>query len=367
MTGPVFAVAIPAHDEAERIAACIAALAAQPRAADRIAGVIVYANNCRDDTAAIARACPAPFPLIVVEAEHPPERAHIGWARRGATDAAIARLTEIGRPDGIVAGTDADSRVATGWLAAMHAAFAAGADAVAGAIDIDPDDDASLGGVARRRDEAAYANAVARVAAHLDPLPHDPYPNHIWAWGANLAVRAPVLAAVGGIPLVDLAEDHALHRALLHHDARIRHTLDARVWTSGRSDGRAPGGFADLLTSYAVEPGALADFELEPAAIAWRRARLRGTARRLWQGGELAPLAARLGAEAATTFGAAWDSFCETCTLLQKSRVPVTALAAQTSLLNSRLTAIKPAAGDRSDTAASLHEIPVRQFHSAQP
>ena len=352
-------VAIPAHDEAERIETCLDALARQPAASRHIAGVVVFANNCRDNTATIARAMTLPFAIDVIEAELPPEHAHIGWARRGATDAAFARLAKLGIADGIIANTDADSHVGCDWLAAIVADFEHGADAVAGAIDIDPSDAAALAGTTQRRAEHDYAAAVARVNARLDPIEHDPWPNHIWAWGANLAVRARVLAAVGGMPTVNLAEDRALHAALLCRDARVRHSVTARVWTSGRSDGRAPGGFADLLHSYANDPRALADFALEPARAAWTRARLRGQARRLWQRGgaaALAPMAAALGASAPATdrFGAAWMTIAETSDALQWHRVAVADLPGETRKLEGMLDRFsRGSADDRCDTAAS--------------
>jgi cellulose synthase/poly-beta-1,6-N-acetylglucosamine synthase-like glycosyltransferase len=50
--GPAVAVLIPAHNEAELIGATVASLQRQTRPADR---VIVMADNCTDDTVAIAR------------------------------------------------------------------------------------------------------------------------------------------------------------------------------------------------------------------------------------------------------------------------------------------------------------------------
>jgi cellulose synthase/poly-beta-1,6-N-acetylglucosamine synthase-like glycosyltransferase len=323
-------VAIPARNEAGCIGTALAALAAQPEAGRRIAAVIVYANNCTDDTAAAARSVALPFPLHVVEATLPPPHAHIGHARRAVTDAAAAHLEQLGRPDGIIASTDADSRVARDWLARLRKAFAPDIDAVCGEIALDGPVTPRLAAV--RDAEAAYAEAVAQAVAWLDPLGHDPWPRHIWSWGANLAVRARSLIAVGGSPLVDLAEDRALHDALLHNDARIRHACDVRVFTSGRADGRAPGGFADLLLGYATDPAALADFYLEPAAISWHRAQSRGYARDRWRG----PGSERPG------FGACWAEREAAAPALARQRVEIAALPAQTMLLRARL---KAAAG----------------------
>ena len=280
MTRLPVVVAIPARNEADHLGACLAAIAAQPGAAARIAGVAIFANNCTDETAAVAAGAALPFPVTVNTADLPPDRAHIGHARRAAHDAALAFMAANDLGDAIIASTDADSRVAPDWLAMLTAAFADGVDAVCGAIEIDGPVSPAL--ARARADEAAHADATARTAAWLDPRPHNPAPNHIWCWGANLAVRAAVLTAVGGSPLVDLAEDRALHSALLLHDAQVRHARSVRVLTSARSRGRVPGGFADLLTRYASDVGALADFWLEPAALTWARAARRGAARRAW-------------------------------------------------------------------------------------
>ena len=273
-------VAIPARNEAGRIAACLQALALQPAARQHIAAVCVFANNCTDATVAVVGAMQLPFSVRIVDAQLPPAKAHIGYARCGAADLALTTIQAQGLDDAIIFSTDADSQVANDWLSALVAAMAPAVDAVCGAIDLDGPVAPTL--AAARAVEARYAEAVARAAALLDPQAHDPWPNHIWCWGANIAVRARCLMAVGGMPTVKLAEDRALHAELLRHDARIRHSVAPRVITSARLKGRAPGGLADLMTSYSADPEALADYWLEPAATAWHRAAIRGAARRAW-------------------------------------------------------------------------------------
>ena len=330
-------VAIPARNEADHIAGALAALALQPDSRRRIAAVIVNANNCTDDTAAVARAQSLPFPLRVISTDLPHGCSHVGHARRAVTDAAADHLRAIGYPHGVVASTDADSRVAPDWLASLVAAFAGDIDAVCGVIDLDGAVAPRL--LAMRRAEAAHAKATAFAAAHLDPLPHDPWPNHIWSWGANHAVRADILRNVGGSPLVTLAEDRALHAALQRHDARIRHDPGLRVLTSARSKGRAPGGLADLLNDYAGDPAALADFALEPAAISWMRAARRGVARHQWGN--------RPG------FGAHWAVFEAECTELARQRVAVRDLVGETKRLRGWIKVAKGRSGNRLDATGT--------------
>lgn len=328
--GPIV-VAIPARNEARHLPACLHALAQQPDAARDLAAVVLFANNCSDDTAAIARAAAMPCAVVVVEVTLPPEQSHIGYARRGATENAAAWLRAHGQPHGIIASTDADTIVSPDWLSQLQAAFCADIDAVCGEIDLPLPMPPALANA--RRIEADYAACAAQVSALLDPLPHDPWPNHIWSWGANIAVRADVLARIGGTPLVNLAEDRALHALLLAHDARVRHASAVRVTTSARADGRAPGGFADLLADYVRDPGVLADFALEPAARTWRRARLRGVARRRW--GD------------APGFGAHWAALEQSDDTLARLRVPLVQLERETTRLRRRINILE----HRSDTS----------------
>ncbi len=304
-------IAVPARCEAERIDACLTALVREVRGAD--AAVLVLANNCRDDTAARARAfAAAGAPVIVEEVELAPADAHAGGARRRAL-AFAARLLRA--PDGILLTTDADSRVAPGWLAANRRALAAGADAVCGVVTFCPDEARVLAFPDDRRREARYATLQAELTARLDPQAHDPWPNHLWAWGASLAVRADMHARVGGVPDQPLAEDRAFVARLEQVDARVRHALDVRVVTSARREGRAPGGLAALVDAYAGGEAAPCDAALEPAAGAARRADLRRRLREAWRDGATpAGLPRRLGLPssrvetllAEPTFGLAW-------------------------------------------------------------
>ncbi len=125
-------VAVPAKNEAEKLAACLDALAIQIDRDGRLwrpgaFGVVVFANGCTDETAAVARAAAqgAPYVLRVVEAQLPQAHAHAGGARRAAMDLAEAWLAETNAHDGVILTTDADSRVAADWLSANLAAFAA--------------------------------------------------------------------------------------------------------------------------------------------------------------------------------------------------------------------------------------------------
>ena len=133
-------VAIPANNEAGRIASCLAALAVQRDrfGAPLLAGafeVLVFANNCTDDTVEIVQAFAndSPHRIMVVAESLAPEQSNAGWARKRAMDLAADRLLDRGHhDDGLILTTDADSIVASTWVDATFRAFAAGVDSVAG-------------------------------------------------------------------------------------------------------------------------------------------------------------------------------------------------------------------------------------------
>ena len=282
-------VIIPAKDEAANLPATLAALAAQidlngcplpPHSYE----VIVLANNCRDATARVARQVALTYPqlvLHVVERTLPPAEAHVGKARRLLMDEAARRLRAVGRPQGIIASTDADTRVAPDWLATTAAAVAAGADAVGGRILTDAPTAHRCSTRRYQLRDAAYNLLAARLEHRLDPIPADPWPRHHQHFGASLALTAAAYAQVGGLPVVPYLEDEALYQALYRHDLRVRHSPAVRVLTSGRHEGRVAVGLSAQLREWAAlgqrEPLVASGYEL--AAI-WRA---RHQLRQLWQ------------------------------------------------------------------------------------
>ena len=337
------AIAIPARDEASRLPACLAALAAQHKGAarclDRGTTVLVLANNCGDGTAALARslASSLPFRLVVREVALPPPRAHAGGARRAAMDAAAALLDEAGAPPAVaLLSTDADGRAAPGWLAANLAALAAGADAVAGRIEPDPAEVDLLPPALRAREarEARYATLLDEMAALVDPDPHDPWPRHSVHSGASIALTLGAYRRVGGLPPVPVCEDRALFEALLRAEMRVRHCPAARVTVSCRLDGRAAGGMADTMRRRIAEADAApVDPRLEPALDALLRLRCRRALRRLRAGaprpGDPLRLALALGLRPAALmalaglpgFWRAWDALQAQAWPLRRHRV----------------------------------------------
>jgi cellulose synthase/poly-beta-1,6-N-acetylglucosamine synthase-like glycosyltransferase len=272
-------IAVPARDEAGNIGECLRAINQAAAFADRHeVTILVLVNNTSDGTADIARSTLLPsVQLVVEEVVLPPGTAHAGGARRAAMDCAAALFG----PDAILMTTDADSQVDSKWIAANVAEIVRGADAVAGVIAFNKQTRRQLDSVLRSRaPEWLLAEKHAILGVLIDPKSYDPWPTHIWAWGASFAITASAYKRVGGVPNVPLCEDRALANAVEAHDLKLRHSHMPLVYTSARTVGRAPGGFADLLTDYARYPATICDAALEPVSGLVRRLKTRATMRR---------------------------------------------------------------------------------------
>jgi hypothetical protein len=324
---PGFVVAIPVKDEEERLPVCLRALAQQRDRGGQpippgLVRIVVFANNCTDQSASFARKLGESWSLDirVVEASLLPRAAHAGNARRAAMDIAEAWLEERDEASGIILTTDADSQVAPNWIAENLSAFEAGAEAVLGRIDLNGEGKFLPEALHRRGAlEDAYERLLTELSWLLDPLEHDPWPNHATISGASLGVTRAAYCRVGRLPRVPLGEDKALIALLSRHDARIRHCPSVHVVTSGRTDGRAPGGVAETLRIRSREPDAFCDEALEPLRTAFARAAWRGRLRRLYGAGGLAldqNWVAKLGISPReaddiiqeSAFGAAWGA-----------------------------------------------------------
>jgi glycosyltransferase involved in cell wall biosynthesis len=230
-------VVVPAHDEERDLPRCVAALraaAAHPDLAGARVRIAIVLDSCSDRTGDVAeKALRGYDDARIVECRV----RSAGAARAVGTRTLLAE--DAGRdPAAIwIATTDADTRVPRDWLALQVAGARAGADAIAGIVEVD--DWSQQPSAVRDRFLARYAS-LGTGAGH----------GHVH--GANLGVRASALAAAGGMPSLALAEDHALVDGLIATGAMILRSGDVRVRTSARREARAPGGFGDLL--HRLEP-----------------------------------------------------------------------------------------------------------------
>ena len=377
---PGFVVAIPVRDEEERLPACLRALAQQRNRLGQsippmLVRVVVFANNCADQSAELARKLGGCLSLDVrvVEASLPPSSAHAGAARRAVMDLAEAWLEEGGERDGVILTSDADSQVAPNWIAENLAAFQAGAEAVLGRIDLDGEGKFLPEALHRRGElEDAYERLLTELSWRLDPLEHNPWPHHATISGASLGVTRTAYCRVGRLPRVPLGEDKALIALLSRQDARIRYCPTAHVITSGRTKGRAPGGVADTLAIRSREPDAFCDDALEPFRTAFARASWRGQLRRLHDTGRLAldqDWAAKLGLSAShvneivkeCAFGAAWNVIEERSPLFARRLLRPAELPEQITIASRSLACL------RNDGSSARQHVETKSRISIRP
>ena len=286
LSRPSAIVAIPVCNEKLHIEACLASLDQQCGLSAGSLGVLLFLNNCTDGTGElIAATAPAlSFALKVVECNDP--AASAGWARRLAMDAAADWLDEVDS-NGVLLTTDADSRVPPDWVARNLAAIAAGADAVAGRLALDPIDSALLPAALHARGalEGEYEALLTEIASRIDAAPGNPWPTHWCRSGASLAARLSTYREIGGMPDIPCGEDRAFVEAVLAHDRVVRHDPDLVVVTSGRLLGRARGGVADTIRLRCDAPDSFCDDRLERLERVVARALLRRRLRRLHAAG----------------------------------------------------------------------------------
>lgn len=233
-------VAVPAHDEADRIGACLSSVADALRhgratGAVRTARVAVGLHRCTDATETVARAALAGTAGVEAVLRHEPRDLRVGAVRTALVRHGAVRPTRFG-PDAWVFSTDADTVVPPDWVSATLALRRHGrVDLVLGLTDL-------LGWDV---DEATRSAYEAIVSAGLTAGGH----GH--AYAANLAIRLAAFEAVGGFPALPHGEEHGLAAAVRDAGLAVVSSLAPRVQTSARMPGRAADGLGALLSRLA--------------------------------------------------------------------------------------------------------------------
>jgi glycosyltransferase involved in cell wall biosynthesis len=215
-------VVVPAHNEADHIAAAIAGIARaaqHPGLHGQPVQIVVVADACTDDTRLRAEAAGAATMVTTAR--------NVGMARAVGADGLLAHGARW------LAFTDADTIVADDWLVAQLAVQSAvQADAVCGCVWVQ---DWSAHGAQAPDMAAAFDATYCQVDGH----------HHIH--GANLGVAAQAYRRAGGFSALETSEDVALVQALQRSGANVVFSAAPRVYTSARLDHRAPLGFGDAL------------------------------------------------------------------------------------------------------------------------
>lgn len=213
-------VLVPAHNEAEHLAACLRSLAiaaAHPGLAGEPVQIIVALDACTDGSAEVCS-------RLATETLSLQARC-VGAARAAAASVLLERGAAW------LASTDADSAVPADWLVAQRAA---GTDVFCGVVD--------LGSLAPQQ---AWLRSCFQRSERWGE-------GHGRVHGANLGVSAVAYRRSGGFAAQRCSEDVDLVRRLEVAGASIRWASAPVVTTSGRLSGRAVGGFADYLASLAA-------------------------------------------------------------------------------------------------------------------
>jgi glycosyltransferase involved in cell wall biosynthesis len=225
----VIQVVIPAHNEAELLRPCLDSVA---RAVDRlhertaaVATVTVVADSCTDGTLEVVEAFDATALPVSVRC--------VGAARDAGVRQVLAGVPE--RPPGVwVAMTDADSTVPPHWLEAQLAMATSGLGLWVGSVHPDP--------------------TSISVSVLGEWWARHRRPDELHIHGANLGFTADTYRRAGGFPPLAEHEDVAFVRAALAAGVAWATGAPA-VHTSGRTDGRTPGGFAQYLRLLVAEVG----------------------------------------------------------------------------------------------------------------
>ncbi|MFU8863350.1 MAG: glycosyltransferase [Rhodobacterales bacterium] len=275
------AIVIPARNEENRIQACLSAIADAIDRTPVTVGVILCVNDTQDGTTRKASTIMRMRGVhhLILDLHFAPGTGGVGRAR----DLGCRLSQRIAGAPSVLMTTDADSRVDHNWITANLAELE-GADIVFGAIIPDPEELLDIWPQLARHGsiEQEYANAAVRLVHQLDPLPHDPDPQHRTPAGASIAVTATALQRLGGIPWVPVSEDRMLATRAEALDLRIRHASRPKVMTSCRLTGRAEGGMATTLRERCGADDPYCDDWLEPADNLAARFRIKGKLRAAW-------------------------------------------------------------------------------------
>lgn len=217
-------VVVPARDEQKRLPACLSALRKAAEAVRIPVHVVVVADACTDQTAAVAAARGAQ--VISIRA------GNVGAARAAGMAELLARTATTDPRAVWLATTDADTVVPRGWLRHQLSYADHGWDVALGTVTVTDWDE--------------YPPHVPTAFAAMYDFADRPHPH---VHGANLGIRASAYLLAGGFRPLRTAEDHALVADAAKAGCRVVRASDITVDTSGRRQGRAPDGFSHVLRS----------------------------------------------------------------------------------------------------------------------
>lgn len=222
----VAGVVVPAHNEEKHLPACLAALRQAAGSVRIPVHLLVVADACTDETAAVAAARGAR--VIGIGARN------VGAARAAGMAGLLRRAADTDLAAVWLATTDADTVVPPGWLRRQLSYADQGWDMVLGTVTVTDWDE--------------HPPHIPALFAAMYEFGEGPHPH---VHGANLGIRASAYLAAGGFKPLPTAEDHALMAAATEAGCRVLQASDITVETSARRRTRAPRGFSHALRALA--------------------------------------------------------------------------------------------------------------------
>jgi hypothetical protein len=220
---------VPARNEEECLPACLAALQTAAGSVRIPVHLLVVADACTDETAAVAAARGAQ--VIGIRA------GNVGAARAAGMTGLLQRTADTDPAAIWLATTDADTVVPPGWLRRQLGYASQGWDVVLGTVAVTDWDE--------------HPPHVPAAFAAMYESGEGPHPH---VHGANPGIRASAYLAAGGFKSLRTAEDHALLTAAAEVGCQVLRASDLTVETSSRRQARAPRGFSHVLRTLAREP-----------------------------------------------------------------------------------------------------------------
>lgn len=225
----VAGVVVPAHDEEQLLPTCLAALRNAAESVRIPVHLLVVADACTDETAAVAAACGAEVIQIRTR--------NVGAARAAGMAELLRRAEGTASAVDWLATTDADTVVPPGWLRSQLRYAAQGWDVVLGTVTV--------------ADWTEHPPHMPVRFAAMYESGEGPHPH---VHGANLGIRTSAYLAAGGFEPMRTGEDHALLAAATKAGCRVLRASDVVVVTSARRQARAPRGFSYALRALAAGP-----------------------------------------------------------------------------------------------------------------
>lgn len=255
-TEPRTVVLIPAHDEESSLPSTLSSLLAQTHRPDEI---VVIADNCRDNTASIARS----FGATVLVTENNRER------KAGALNQAFVVLSSYLADNDVLIVFDADTRADAGFVSEVITQFHANNDLCAVGALFRGEKGGGILGQLQRNEFARYARDIRRRGGRVFVLTGTATAFRVAALRQIAASRGRVLPGDPGCVYDTwaLTEDNEITFALKTLGARVHSTIEGGVetevmrswralhaqrlrWQRGAVENLSAYGFVGRLTRY---------------------------------------------------------------------------------------------------------------------